>query len=161
MSSPSPMDQFCVGTLVASKYVLTSAQCVHDKSHESLHFMIGENYLGDTGESSTHEIVLHVKNITIHEFYHPGSNNHDMAMLELVENVNLGVYTPVCLASDTDSWMGSGTPALLPSWNRTSLHLFEMATVPNIECSDASPETTVTSAMICSEPVAKLCEVIN
>ena len=85
MSSPSPLDQFCVGTLVASKYVLTSAQCADDRDPSDLHLMIGDHHLGASGETPLNEKRISVQRIIVHESYHPNTRAYDIALLEISE----------------------------------------------------------------------------
>ena len=100
MSSQSPGSQFCVGTLVASKYVLTSAQCVHNKLPSSLHLMIGDHDLTAINETGA-EKHLRVSRIVVDEHYRPISKINDIALLELIMDVDLIVYTPACLPAST------------------------------------------------------------
>ena len=123
MSSPSPMSQFCVGTLVASKYVLTSAQCVHGKSASSLHLMIGDHELDEVDESVM-ETNLDVSRIVVNEDFRPISKTHDIALLELTEHVDLAVYTPACLIAEEEV---PGDQAQLTGWDATTFKLTTVA----------------------------------
>ena len=151
MSSPSPMSQFCVGTLVASKYVLTSAQCADDKDPSDLHLMIGDHDLGASGETPLNEKRLSVQKIIIHESYHPNTKAYDIALLE-TDPVDLGVYTPACLASDMYGHTFDGKVAQVTSWDSASMMLVTMdaPVVSNINCSD-NMNLTITPGMVCAE----------
>ena len=94
MSSASPMHKFCVGTLVSSKYVVTAAQCVHQRPASRVFSMLGEFYLGATGETPTLEHVLTIDRIILHEFFDPATLAYDIALLELAAAVDLSVFTP-------------------------------------------------------------------
>ena len=151
MSSPSPLDQFCVGTLVASKYVLTSAQCANERDPSNLHLMIGDHDLGASGETPLNEKRLSVQKIIIHESYHSETKAYDIALLE-IEAVDLGVYTPACLASDMYGHTFDGKVAQVTSWNSASMTLFMMDApiVTNTKCS-GTMNMAITLGMICAE----------
>ena len=138
MSSPSPLDQFCVGTLVASKYVLTTAQCADDRDPSDLHLMIGDHNLGASGETHLNEKRISVQRIIVHESYHPDTKAYDIALLEISEAMDLGVYTPACLASDMYGHTFDGKVAQVTSWDSASMMLVTMdaPVVSNINCSD-------------------------
>ena len=123
MSSPSPMSQFCVGTLVASKYVLTSAQCVHGKSASSLYLMIGDHDLTAIDETGAEKQLL-VSRIVVNEDYRPISKTHDIALLELTEHVDLTVYTPACVIAEEEV---PGDQAQVTGWDATTFKLSTVA----------------------------------
>ena len=159
MSSPSPMDQFCVGTLVASKYVLTSAQCADDRDPSDLHLMIGDHHLGASGETPLNEKRISVQRIIVHESYHPNTRAYDIALLEISEAVDLGVYTPACLASDMYGHTFDGEMAQVTSWNSAAMTLFTMdaPVVTNVKCSETM-NMIITPGMVCAEIQAGLGE---
>ena len=69
--------------------------------------------------------IFRLKNIFVHEGY--GKNEeegflHDIALLELAEEVDLSVYTPVCLPSSVRN--RDNTPALAIGKGRVNLILF-------------------------------------
>ena len=152
MSSPSPLDQFCVGTLVASKYVLTSAQCADDRDPSDLHLMIGDHNLGASGETHLNEKRISVQRIIVHESYHPNTKAYDIALLEISEAVDLGVYTPACLASDMYGHTYDGKVAQVTSWDSAAMTLFTMDApiVTNEKCSETM-NMTITPGMVCAE----------
>ena len=97
--------QRCGGTLVASKYVITSAYCLefHDMSLTSTFVKLGEhNFTEDDGQ----EMTFDVSNTFIHPYYHPSTQTHDLAVLELAMHVDLALYTPACLAEAGDGDVG-------------------------------------------------------
>ena len=152
MSSPSPMSQFCVGTLVASKYVLTSAQCADDRDPYDLHLMIGDHNLGASGETHLNEKRISVQRIIVHESYHPDTKAYDIALLEISESVDLGVYTPACLASDMYGHTFDGKVAQVTSWDLAAMTLFTMDApiVTNNNCLEIM-NMTITPGMVCAE----------
>ena len=111
------MSQFCVGTLVASEYVLTSAQCVHDKLPSSLHLMIGDQDLADINETAPDlpELELEVAEVLVHSTFHPATRSNDLALLRLAAPVDLAVYTPACLpGAESGEWRNKTQVA---GWN--------------------------------------------
>ena len=123
MSSPSPMDQFCVGTLVASKYVLTSGQCVHGKSPSSIYLMIGDQDLAEFKET-VGETELHVSRVLVHDSFQPINKIKDIALLELTEEVDLTVHTPACLPAEGEV---TGDQAQVTGWDDTTFKLSTVA----------------------------------
>ena len=154
MSSASPMHKFCVGTLVSSKYVVTAAQCVHQRLASRVFSMLGEFYLGATGETPTLEHVLTIDRIILHEFFDPATLAYDLALLELAAAVDLSVFTPACLARATDTLAGE-LEAQVFGWDRESLELFEApaVAVTSAACSAAMAGALLTSGMLCARSI--------
>jgi len=121
--------QFCGGTLVASKYVVTAAHCMFfDQNAQQplttsqVKVRIGDHDLAATGETSIPEKTISVSKITNHPSYAPagGSLNNDITVLELAEAVDLNVYTPACLAQTSDESTFYGKTAQVYGWGTTS-----------------------------------------
>ena len=88
---------------------------------------------------------FHVKNVIVHEKYERNYekdiSRHDIALLELEEEVDLSVYTPVCLPSSVKN--RDNTPALALGkgrvhliffiiWNCAKLWFMEFPQVPSL-----------------------------
>ena len=121
--------QFCGGTLVASKYVVTAAHCMFSDQNaqqplttSQVKVRIGDHDIAATGETSIAEKTIAVSKITNHPNYNPagGSLNNDITVLELAEAVDLNVYTPACLAQTSDEATFYGKTAQVYGWGITS-----------------------------------------
>ena len=64
---------------------------------------LGEHNLGKQGETLIPEKNLTVVRSYLHEDYDGVKAINDIALLEVKEEVDLKVYTPVCLPSEEDS----------------------------------------------------------
>ena len=99
---------------MASKYVVTAAHCMFFEEEPLLasdvKVRIGDHNLATT-EETTIEKTIGVANIYNHEDYDENdeySNDNDISVLELSEELDLNTYAPACLAqtSDTDTFNG-------------------------------------------------------
>ena len=115
----------CGGTLVASKYMVTAAHCLFfdeartqpmaasdvqvtcqhisncqrpNNINMSLQITLGEHDISATGEGSLTEKTVGIAAISRHESYNAAAKSHDIAVLELAEEVDLDTYTPACMA---------------------------------------------------------------
>ena len=59
---------------------------------------LGEHDLSATGEGSLPEKMVGIAAIFRHESYNGTTSSHDIAVLELAEEVDLDTYTPACMA---------------------------------------------------------------
>ena len=65
---------------------------------------IGEHKYDEEGEGNLEMLTMHVKKVTINNCYYSNYYNnydygsHDIAIIELAEEVDLTVYTPACMA---------------------------------------------------------------
>ena len=64
----------------------------------SLQITLGEHDISATGEGSLTEKTVGIAAISRHESYNAATNSHDIAVLELAEEVDLDTYTPACMA---------------------------------------------------------------
>ena len=147
-----PWSQKCGGALVASKYVVTSASCVHDLSPNEIFVMIGEHDFTRTEET---EEKKYVYKIFPHEYYHASSKTHDIAVLELVTDVNLEEFTPICLAKTSDEGLTDGLRCQMYGYGKTGkkdgiLHELDVTLVDNSKCSE-DYEELITAGKVCAE----------
>ena len=126
---------FCVAALVASRYVVTAARCVHRRSPSSVYGWIKNQH-------------LQVAGIFVHEDYSETSGSNDIALLKLTSNVNMTAHQPACLAEPSDVEVLGGLVG--------QVYSYEAAREMNVTIDS----TTVCSpGIICITP-GSICEVI-
>ena len=89
--------------------------------------ILGEHDFKKKNETFLETKELNLKNIIVHEGYGKKEEEdylHDIALLELEEEVDLSVYTPVCLPSSVRN--RDNTPALAIGKRRVYLILFTL-----------------------------------
>jgi len=129
---PIRLGRFCGGSLVGSKYVVTAAHCLYNPyptpiQPEDLKVRIGDHDLSMEGETTIPEKTIEVAKITIHPDYSETPDNSlpflikDIAVLELAEEVDLTVYTPICLPRSGVTEQGTGSVYGWGSTGGTSL----------------------------------------
>ena len=118
-------------------------------------------------------MTIDVTSIINHEDYDYDTNDNDIAILELAQEVDLTTYTPACLAKTSDDNTFDGKNAWVygeiilsqsqsnyynhPGWGRTSsggsladvLLEVEVTVVTNAQC-QATTKYTITDSMICA-----------
>jgi len=113
---------------MASKYVITAAHCVEQMTAEQLVVRIGDHNLLRSDDTTLPEKTINVRNIANHPVYKHhkirqratkeqlDEYGHDIAILELEEEVDLNIYTPACLATMTDLTTFDNKTATIAGW---------------------------------------------
>lgn len=143
--------QFCGGTLVSAKKVVTAAHCMVGETTGSVRVVGGRTYLNGTNGT-----VSKVSKIWINPGYTDATNGDDVAVLTLSTSMS---YTPASYVSASDtSVYAAGTTARVLGWGTTSesgssSNQLRTATVPIVSdssCRSSYGSDFVASDMVCA-----------
>ncbi|MET8692427.1 S1 family peptidase [Streptomyces bauhiniae] len=144
-------NQFCGGTLVSAKKVVTAAHCMVGESTSSVRVVGGRTYLNGTNGT-----VSRVSKIWINPDYTDATRGDDVAVLTLSTSMP---YTPVSYVSSSQtSVYAAGTTARILGWGTTSesgssSNQLRTATVPTVSdssCRSSYGSDFVQSDMVCA-----------
>ncbi|MGW4226026.1 S1 family peptidase [Streptomyces bauhiniae] len=144
-------NQFCGGTLVSAKKVVTAAHCMVGESTSSVRVVGGRTYLNGTNGT-----VSRVSKIWINPDYTDATRGDDVAVLTLSTSMP---YTPVSYVSSSQtSVYAAGTTARILGWgttseNGSSSNQLRTATVPTVSdssCRSSYGSDFVQSDMVCA-----------
>ncbi|OIJ62504.1 S1 family peptidase [Streptomyces mangrovisoli] len=144
-------NQFCGGTLVAAKKVVTAAHCMAGETASRIRVVGGRTYLNGTDGT-----VSKVSKIWVDPDYTDATNGDDVAVLTLSTSMP---YTPASYVSSSQTGVyAAGTTARILGWgttseNGSSSNQLRTATVPVVSdtsCRSAYGSDYVASDMVCA-----------
>ena len=108
--------QFCGGSLVSPRHVVTAAHCTEDLTASQLSVLAGTVDLDAGGQRRP------VATIHQHEGYHGDTLRNDIALLELAQPFELGdgiEVVELATEAESESLTTAGAPAFVTGWGAT------------------------------------------
>lgn len=146
--------QFCGGTIIGSREILTAAHCIHKVSKNNMQVLSGTQYLSTGGSRQN------VVEIIEHPGYNPKNHDNDLAILKLDRRPIGNVITIEKTVVDS-AFMQKNSEAIVAGWGYTeddnnklpiALHEVKVPITPKVECKSAYQKlkAEVTDNMLCA-----------
>jgi len=152
--------QFCGGSLINDRYVLTAAHCTDGMTASEITVLLAEHKLSNSGE--TELVTRSVSEIIEHSKYDDNTLVNDIALLKLESPVTVSdTVLPVCLPPEGLKY--ANEKAWVTGWGTTSyggsaanvLREVKVKVWSNAQCRNGNLGDAITNKMLCAGSTGK------